>query len=168
MSNKNGGKSETQEQLTIFVETLTGTTFEVKVSPQDRVKTIKSKIQKVEGIPVSHQHLLYNSKELQDSSCVTEPSVALHDRATIKLVLTMRGGPISLVHQAVSFNRNVLKNLLKFNREELEEDLPPGCKMAILVLRVGDQLNLLHIVDDGDDSNDSLSNSRENLSIEVI
>ncbi|XP_046673178.1 uncharacterized protein LOC124362585 [Homalodisca vitripennis] len=168
MSYKNGVNTDAQEQLTIFIETLTGTTFEVKVSPQDRVKTIKSKIQKVEGIPVSHQHLLYNSKELQDSSCVTEPSVALHDQATVKLVLSLRGGPISLVHQAVPFNRNILKNLLKFNREELEEDLPPGCKMAILVLRVGDQLNLLHIVDDVDDSHDSLSNSRENLSIDSL
>jgi len=159
MSYKNAANSE-EDLFTIIVETLTGTTFEVKVSPQDNIKSIKTKIQRVEGIPVSHQHLVYNSRELDDAACVTEPSVALRDGATIQLVLSMRGGPISLVHQPVPLNRTLLRSLVRFSREDTTEDTPSGCRMAILVLRVGDQLNLLHVVEDDEDS-DSTSSGRE-------
>jgi AN1-type zinc finger and ubiquitin domain-containing protein 1 len=47
----------------------------------------------VPGIPVSHQHLLYNHQELDDSACLID--YAIQDGATLKLVLSMRGGPIS-------------------------------------------------------------------------
>jgi AN1-type zinc finger and ubiquitin domain-containing protein 1 len=47
----------------------------------------------VSGIPVSHQHLLYNLQELDDSACLID--YAIQDGATLKLVLSMRGGPIS-------------------------------------------------------------------------
>lgn len=47
----------------------------------------------VAGIPVSHQHLLYNLQELDDSACLID--YAIQDGATLKLVLSMRGGPIS-------------------------------------------------------------------------
>lgn len=45
------------------------------------------------GIPISHQHLLYNLQELEDSSCLLDYSI--QDGATLKLVLSVRGGPIS-------------------------------------------------------------------------
>jgi len=48
------------------------------------------------GIPVSHQHLLYNLQELDDSACLID--YAIQDGATLKLVLSMRGGPISTRH----------------------------------------------------------------------
>ncbi|XP_054268117.1 uncharacterized protein LOC128989966 [Macrosteles quadrilineatus] len=165
MSHKNAA-SGNEDMFTIIIETLTGTTFEVKVSPQDTVKSIKTKIQRVEGIPVSHQHLLYNSRELEDTACITEPSVGLCEGSTVKLVLSMRGGPISLVHQPMPLNRTILRSLVKFSREDALEDLPPGCRMAILVLRVGDQLNLLHVVEDDEDS-DSASFSRD-TSIDLL
>lgn len=49
MSYKNAASSGNEDMFTIIIETLTGTTFEVKVSPQDTVKSIKTKIQRVEG-----------------------------------------------------------------------------------------------------------------------
>lgn len=104
--------------MELYIETLTGTAFEMTVSPFDTVISIKSKIQRVEGkifcsvlyvvlhllyaslilhgvpgIPVSHQHLLYNHQELDDSACLID--YAIQDGATLKLVLSMRGGPIS-------------------------------------------------------------------------
>lgn len=42
---------------------------------------------------MSHQHLLYNFQELDDSACLID--YAIQDGATLKLVLSMRGGPIS-------------------------------------------------------------------------
>lgn len=50
----------------------------------------------VPGIPISHQHLLYNFQELDDSACLID--YAIQDGATLKLVLSMRGGPISTRH----------------------------------------------------------------------
>lgn len=35
--------------MALFIETLTGTTFEVTVSPYDTVISIKAKIQRIEG-----------------------------------------------------------------------------------------------------------------------
>lgn len=49
MSKKPNGQNESQEPFTVLVETLTGTTFKIKVSPQDRVRSIKCKLQRVEG-----------------------------------------------------------------------------------------------------------------------
>jgi hypothetical protein len=49
MSYKNAASTGGEDLFTIIVETLTGTTFEVKVSPQDTIKSIKTKIQRVEG-----------------------------------------------------------------------------------------------------------------------
>lgn len=45
------------------------------------------------GIPMSQQHLLYNFKELDDSASLSDYSIK--DGCTLKLVLSIRGGPIS-------------------------------------------------------------------------
>lgn len=58
------------ELLTIFIETLTGSTFEMVVTPIDSIASIKAKIQRMEGVLVSQQHLLYNLQELDDQSTV--------------------------------------------------------------------------------------------------
>lgn len=49
-------KYHEEEVMALYIETLTGTTFEVTVSPYDTVMTIKAKIQRVEG----EQLLLYS------------------------------------------------------------------------------------------------------------
>ncbi|XP_058823941.1 uncharacterized protein LOC131684803 [Topomyia yanbarensis] len=77
----------------IIVETLTGSEFEVTVSDRDTVGYIKSKIQKYEGIPVNQQHLLYNHKELNDAMEMKD--IPLVNGSRLKLVLGMKGGPIS-------------------------------------------------------------------------
>ena len=45
------------------------------------------------GIPISQQHLIWQSVELEDDFCLRDYSIG--DGATLKLVLTMRGGPIN-------------------------------------------------------------------------
>lgn len=45
------------------------------------------------GIPISQQHLIWQSVELEDDYCLHDYSI--HDGATLKLVLAMRGGPIN-------------------------------------------------------------------------
>ncbi len=45
------------------------------------------------GIPISQQHLIWQSLELEDDYCLHDYSI--HNGATLKLVLAMRGGPIN-------------------------------------------------------------------------
>lgn len=48
-----------QQTMEVFVETLTGTAFEMTVSPSDTVFAIKSKIYRVEGMYFSIYFFLY-------------------------------------------------------------------------------------------------------------
>lgn len=78
--------------IEVFIETLHGTAFELLVSPADTVVSIKSRISRLEGIPVSQQHLIWQCQELPDDSSLHDCNIT--DGATLKLVLGMRGGPI--------------------------------------------------------------------------
>lgn len=45
------------------------------------------------GIPISQQHLLYSQKELSDKTEVKD--VPLHKGSRLKLVVGLKGGPVS-------------------------------------------------------------------------
>ncbi|CAG5128448.1 unnamed protein product, partial [Candidula unifasciata] len=79
--------------MELYIETLTGTAFELRVSPFETVMSVKAKIQRLEGIPISHQHLIWQSTELEDDFCLHDYNI--HSGATLKLVLAVRGGPIN-------------------------------------------------------------------------
>lgn len=151
--------------MELYIETLTGTAFEMTVSPFDTVMSIKSKIQRVEGIPISHQHLLYNFQELDNSACLID--YAIQDGATLKLVLSMRGGPISTRHlppeQELAWKE--LQEFVESNREDMFEHLPPGCRVTVLVFREGDQVNLFRVIENEDGTYSPLSESWSGSSI---
>ncbi|VDD74231.1 unnamed protein product [Mesocestoides corti] len=86
--------------MDLFIETLTGTAFELRVSPNDTVMSIKSKIQRVEGIPVGQQHLIWQNDELSDHQSLRDCSIP--GGATLRLVLGMRGGPINAYRPPVA------------------------------------------------------------------
>ena len=50
-------------------------------------------VQIVTGIPISHQHLIWQGTELENDYCLSD--YPIQDGATLKLVLNMRGGPIN-------------------------------------------------------------------------
>ncbi|XP_078006906.1 AN1-type zinc finger protein 4 isoform X2 [Phascolarctos cinereus] len=81
------------ETMELFIETLTGTCFELRVSPFETVISVKAKIQRLEGIPVCQQHLIWNNMELEDECCLNDYNIS--EGCTLKLVLAMRGGPIN-------------------------------------------------------------------------
>ena len=58
-----------------------------------RYLSIFSMIRFFTGIPISQQHLIWQSKELEDDYCLHD--YCIHDGATLKLVLALRGGPIN-------------------------------------------------------------------------
>lgn len=152
--------------LELSIETLTGTAFEIRVSPNDTIMSIKSKIQSVEGIPVSQQHLLYNLEELDNSASVSDYSI--QNGATLKLVLSMRGGPICTkrIPPVDEMAWRELQDLMSYSRrDDLLERLPSGSKVTVLVFRDGDQVNLLRVVENEDGSFSPLSESWNGTSI---
>ncbi|XP_052751190.1 AN1-type zinc finger protein 4-like isoform X3 [Galleria mellonella] len=149
-----------QPTMEVLVETLTGTAFEMTVSPSDTIFAIKSKIFRVEGIPVSQQHILYNLKELDDSSSLREHAIS--DGARLRLVLGMRGGPISSRRLPPPPNaepwRDIERLLDSNSREESEWSSGSGCKVTVLVFREGGRVNLLRVRENHDGTYSPLDN----------
>ena len=155
--------NETSDHLYLFIETLTGTSFEMKVSPFETIVSIKAKLQQLEGIPVSQQHLLYNNTELPSAKSLYECEVP--DGATLKLVLSMRGGPINTRRVALQEQAGELQQVVEQSKEELLEHIPEGGHVTVLVFRDGDQINLYHVLERPDGSYSPLSDSWSGSSI---
>lgn len=114
----------------IIVETLTGSEFEVTVSDRDTVGYIKSKIQKYEGIPVNQQHLLYNHKELNDAMEMKD--IPLVNGSRLKLVLGMKGGPISSKRVVtISDYENWFDMSDVLSRQDVSNFKAPGLKLLV-------------------------------------
>ena len=88
--------------MDINIETLTGSSFQLKVSPNDSIESVKIKIQRLESIPASHQDLIWQSTELNDSCTLKDYNIP--DGATLKMVLKLRGGPINSRRSMLNFN----------------------------------------------------------------
>lgn len=113
----------------IIVETLTGSEFEVTVSDRDTVGYIKSKIQKYEGIPVNQQHLLYNHKELKDTTEMKD--IPLVNGSRLKLVLGMKGGPISSKRVVTISDYENFFDMSDVLRQDAAHLKAPGLKLLV-------------------------------------
>ncbi|KAL7877672.1 hypothetical protein SRHO_G00043150 [Serrasalmus rhombeus] len=136
------------ETMELFIETLTGTCFQLRVSPFETVVSVKAKIQRLEGIPVAQQHLIWNSLELEDEYCLHDYSIA--EGCTLKLVLAMRGGPINTRRVTVDESVKDTSDCLDSRRDEVWEKSLSNKQVTFLVYREGDQLNFFRVVDRGD------------------
>lgn len=136
--------------MDLYIETLTGTVFELRVSPFETILSIKAKIQHLEGIPISQQHLVWQAAQLDDDYCLHDYNIG--PGATLKLVLAMRGGPINT--RRVSIEDPSLQEMADYmdaNREEIWETLmQDNQQVTLLVFRDGDQLNFFRVFDRGD------------------
>ncbi|KAH7985931.1 hypothetical protein HPB49_026208 [Dermacentor silvarum] len=134
--------------IEVFIETLHGTAFELLVSPADTVVSIKSRISRLEGIPVSQQHLIWQCQELPDDSSLHECNIT--DGATIKLVLGMRGGPIN-TRKAYLEERPTLNDVAKYldtkGGEEMSLNVPRLRAVRLVVMRDGDKVHLYTVLD---------------------
>ncbi|XP_049269818.1 uncharacterized protein LOC119390037 isoform X2 [Rhipicephalus sanguineus] len=144
--------------IEVLIETLHGTAFELLVSPADTVVSIKSRISRLEGIPVSQQHLIWQSQELPDDSSLHECNIT--DGATIRLVLGMRGGPINTRKDRVLFvgrfitpyleERPSLHDVAKYldtRGEEVSLNVPRLRAVRLVVMRDGDKVHLYTVLD---------------------
>ncbi|XP_033756479.1 AN1-type zinc finger protein 4-like [Pecten maximus] len=150
--------------MELYIETLTGTFFELRVSPFETIMSVKAKIQRLEGIPIAQQHLIWQSMELEDEYSLHDYSI--HDGATLKLVLAMRGGPINT--RRIPMEDPTLREMAEYveaNRDEIWEKVPGNRQVTLLVFREGDQLNFFRVVDRGDGTLTPLSESLSGASM---
>ncbi|XP_022917662.1 AN1-type zinc finger protein 4-like [Onthophagus taurus] len=143
------------QPMEISIETLSGTVFDVPVRPTDTVLDIKTKIQRVEGIPTHHQNLLFHLKELEDFKRLSD--VGIKNGSKLKLVLSMRGGPISTRRLTTCIDRRHivwkdLKELIEHTREEIAEKPESTSKVSVLVFKEGAAINLIRVIENEDGS----------------
>ncbi|XP_043912294.1 AN1-type zinc finger protein 4 [Protopterus annectens] len=136
------------ESMELFIETLTGTSFELRVSPFDTIISVKVKIQRLEGIPVTQQHLIWNNTELEDDYCLNDYSIS--EGCTLKLVLAMRGGPINTKRVPLDDSIREMAEYMEGSRDDFWEGTTSNKQVTLLVYREGDQLNFFRVVDRGD------------------
>lgn len=141
--------------ISLTIETLTGTTFEISVSPDDYISSLKSRIQRVEGIPVTQQHLLLGDKILANNTTIAYNN--LRDGAKLRLVLSLQGGPIGTSRRMLPLDNETIRQLVNLNKKEILEDAPPGSRLAVLIFREGEVINLLRVIE----NNGSLTSLKE-------
>lgn len=76
--------------MQVFVKTLSGSTVTVEVEPDESIDSLKSKIEKKEGIPPGQQRLIYGGKQLEAMKSVSDYDI--DEDSTLHLVLRLRGG----------------------------------------------------------------------------
>nr|XP_010338916.2 AN1-type zinc finger protein 4 [Saimiri boliviensis boliviensis] len=145
------------DTMELFIETLTGTCFELRVSPFEAVISVKTKIQRLEGIPICQQHLIWNNMELEDDYCLNDYNIS--EGCTLKLVLAMRGGPINTRKVPTEDPLREMAEYLDSSRDEVWEKTSCNKQVTFLVYREGDQLNFFRVVDRGDGTLTPLSES---------
>jgi len=146
--------------MEISIETLAGTSFELRVSPFETVISVKQKIQRLEGIPIAQQHLIWKNIELEDDFYLHDYGIS--HGSCLQLVLAMRGGPIST--RRVVLEDPSLQEVIDYveaNGDDMWNDLPTSdsTQVTVLLFRDGDQLNFFRVIDRGDGTLTPLSES---------
>jgi AN1-type zinc finger protein 4 len=154
--------SSQQCLISIHIETLVGTSFDLLVSPHEQIVYIKRKIERQTGIPMTHQHLIWQSIELADQSCLHDYHI--DSATTMQLVFSMRGGPVNT--RRVPIDDSFVRDMSDYydsshDQSHVGNDLfaSTNTNVTFLVLRDGNQFNLFQVIDRGDGTVSPLSGS---------
>ncbi|UYV81914.1 ZFAND4 [Cordylochernes scorpioides] len=144
------------EQIEIYIETLTGVSFEIQVCPCESIGSIKAKIQYFEGIPISQQHLIWKNQELDDKACFQDYNIA--DGSTLKLVLGLRGGPINTKRVGSNSLTKIARLICDTDLIDSEDSNP----FTLIVFQDGPNIRMYTIVNSEEEeqaSSDSIHSS---------
>jgi len=108
--------------IVIYIEALTGQLYELRCSPLENIWSIKGRLQRLEGIPISQQHMIWSGEELKDSSIIHE--VGIKNSSKLRLVVSMRGGPV--------------------NTRIIDEDIEEG-EIAVVVVKEGEKVSVFRV-----------------------
>ena len=78
------------DQITVYVKTLTGKHFDLRISSSSNIYELKHLIQESHGYPIDQQRLIFAGRQLEDRMTLFEYYIS--DSSTIHLVLRLRGG----------------------------------------------------------------------------
>ena len=123
----------------VFIKTLTGRTIMVMVGPHDTVAQVKRKIEQQEGIPASHQRLIFVGEQLHDQHCLLDYRIE-HESA---VHLVLRSGDSYEVYVDVPGGRShafevLPSDGLAYVKNKLRER--EGISLDLMELYLGDQL----------------------------
>ncbi|XP_003386183.1 PREDICTED: polyubiquitin-C-like [Amphimedon queenslandica] len=94
-------RSNPNPNMTIYVKTLTGKTFELNVIYCNTIGNVKTKIEETGGIPCNQQKIIYDGRQLEDdyiedtllpNKIKTLFDHGIKDKSTLHLLLRLRGG----------------------------------------------------------------------------
>ena len=81
--------------MKIHIRSLTSKIYDISVNSNDTVKTIKDKIQEVQGFPLDQQSLIFGGNLLKDEYFISDYDIT--ENSTIHLVLKLRGGSCNYI-----------------------------------------------------------------------
>ena len=83
-------EDEKGDEMYIYVKTMTGTLFTLKVKASDTIDIVKSKIELYGGLPSDQQGIIFDNAQLEDDRTLSDYNI--QENSTIHLVLRLRGG----------------------------------------------------------------------------
>ena len=89
----------------VLVKSMTGKHTTITIHEQMTIEEMKVEIEKIDGIPIHQQRLVFNGKELQDTKIVESYNLKSNDM--IHIVLRLRGG---MFHETSSKKDHVYLN----------------------------------------------------------